>query len=261
MKMRNQAIDAMSSLIKVVSRSLNIPASALLEAIREKLDHEDARPMAPALPPISRRRGAALFNADWILNGIDAWKRFIEENHIQEKVLDPSGNYIVYFLNKTDMIPEVEPGAFSPRYEIEFNVREDRSIDLTYRPAKFEHKGGLAFVTQRELRPFKCPVHNVVYGEGETCGICDDFRTVKPVIEHCPISGPIINDGLYEKVVTDRIATPPAPIPVAGTCRACGCTDADCSDCIRLTGAPCSWAEPDLCSACQTLMNPEPKKD
>jgi hypothetical protein len=33
-------------------------------------------------------------------------------------------------------------------------------------------------------------------------------------------------------------------------CRVCGCTDWDCSQCIKTTGAPCSWVEPDLCSAC-----------
>ena len=33
-------------------------------------------------------------------------------------------------------------------------------------------------------------------------------------------------------------------------CRACGCTDADCSYCIYRTGAPCHWVEEDLCSAC-----------
>lgn len=34
------------------------------------------------------------------------------------------------------------------------------------------------------------------------------------------------------------------------TCRACGCTDNDCSQCIRSTGQPCFWVERDLCSAC-----------
>ena len=34
------------------------------------------------------------------------------------------------------------------------------------------------------------------------------------------------------------------------TCRVCGCTDEDCSGCYVRTGVPCSWVEPDLCSAC-----------
>ena len=33
-------------------------------------------------------------------------------------------------------------------------------------------------------------------------------------------------------------------------CRACGCTDLDCSGCIERTGRPCHWVEADLCSAC-----------
>lgn len=35
-----------------------------------------------------------------------------------------------------------------------------------------------------------------------------------------------------------------------GVCRVCGCTDEDCTGCVVKTGAPCSWVEPDLCSAC-----------
>lgn len=35
-----------------------------------------------------------------------------------------------------------------------------------------------------------------------------------------------------------------------GVCRVCGCTEANCTLCIERTGEPCSWAEPDLCSAC-----------
>jgi len=37
-----------------------------------------------------------------------------------------------------------------------------------------------------------------------------------------------------------------------GTCKICGCTDADCSHCIRRTGKPCSWVDNshDICSAC-----------
>ena len=40
---------------------------------------------------------------------------------------------------------------------------------------------------------------------------------------------------------------------VVQTCRGCGCDDLDCSDCIERTGAPCGWAEPDLCTACADL--------
>lgn len=36
------------------------------------------------------------------------------------------------------------------------------------------------------------------------------------------------------------------------TCRGCGCTDDDCSQCIERTGEPCSWVAKDLCSACKS---------
>lgn len=34
------------------------------------------------------------------------------------------------------------------------------------------------------------------------------------------------------------------------SCRACGCTESDCSQCVERTGTPCHWVESDLCSAC-----------
>lgn len=34
------------------------------------------------------------------------------------------------------------------------------------------------------------------------------------------------------------------------SCRVCGCTDDDCSNCIEKTGVACFWVEEDLCSAC-----------
>ncbi len=37
-------------------------------------------------------------------------------------------------------------------------------------------------------------------------------------------------------------------------CRICGCTEDDCSQCIRITGQPCHWVEEDLCSACQDAI-------
>lgn len=34
------------------------------------------------------------------------------------------------------------------------------------------------------------------------------------------------------------------------TCRICGCTDDDCTDCVKRIGEPCIWILPDLCSGC-----------
>lgn len=41
----------------------------------------------------------------------------------------------------------------------------------------------------------------------------------------------------------------------AASCRVCGCTEEDCSECIKRTGEPCSRVEPDLCSACYPIVN------
>jgi hypothetical protein len=42
-----------------------------------------------------------------------------------------------------------------------------------------------------------------------------------------------------------------------GTCRICGCTDADCRQCIQRTGLPCEWADKThtLCTACGRGVN------
>lgn len=36
------------------------------------------------------------------------------------------------------------------------------------------------------------------------------------------------------------------------TCKICGCTDYDCSICIKKTGERCSWVAKNLCSACKS---------
>jgi len=38
--------------------------------------------------------------------------------------------------------------------------------------------------------------------------------------------------------------------PKPRCCRRCGCTDTDCSKCIKRIGRPCYWVTEDLCSAC-----------
>ena len=41
------------------------------------------------------------------------------------------------------------------------------------------------------------------------------------------------------------------------SCRLCGCTDADCRQCIERSGEPCHWVTPDLCSACEPIARIE----
>jgi hypothetical protein len=51
----------------------------------------------------------------------------------------------------------------------------------------------------------------------------------------------------HGRIHKDKNSQDPPAVP---TCRVCGCTDEDCRQCIRKTGEPCHWVEPDLCSAC-----------
>lgn len=46
-----------------------------------------------------------------------------------------------------------------------------------------------------------------------------------------------------------------AEVYSGAVCRVCGCIDEDCQHCIDRTGEPCSWIEPDLCSACTGLID------
>lgn len=60
--------------------------------------------------------------------------------------------------------------------------------------------------------------------------------------------------GLFE-VPCASLAEIPAATAGKRRCRVCDCTDDDCSQCIQRTGKPCTWAEPDLCSACRDGWN------
>jgi hypothetical protein len=48
--------------------------------------------------------------------------------------------------------------------------------------------------------------------------------------------------GMNAAALTDMI--------IERRCRKCGCTEDDCSQCIKKTGFACTWVEQDLCSAC-----------
>lgn len=37
-------------------------------------------------------------------------------------------------------------------------------------------------------------------------------------------------------------------------CRVCGCTEADCTQCVKAQGYPCEWVDIDLCSRCANEM-------
>lgn len=80
----------------------------------------------------------------------------------------------------------------------------------------------------------------VTTGAGGKCNkrLCAHCATAqRPNIHYCPA---------HQRLEASK---PRPPVKVAA-CRACGCTDEDCRQCIRKTGWACHWVEVDLCSAC-----------
>lgn len=56
-----------------------------------------------------------------------------------------------------------------------------------------------------------------------------------------------VNKALAENTFTDNTSN--------WKCKVCGCTDLDCSQCIKVTGKPCTWVEYELCSRCKTEID------
>ena len=67
---------------------------------------------------------------------------------------------------------------------------------------------------------------------------------------------------LDEHAPVDKPAAPKkgARKGTPGVCRECGCTDDNCEQCVEATGEPCTWVEPDLCSACAPANVPATAK-
>ena len=65
-----------------------------------------------------------------------------------------------------------------------------------------------------------------------------------------------LNEGVKPTVDTDLQGRSIKDNVSVRICRVCGCTQDDCSQCIKKTGQPCHWVEDDLCSACQ-IPKPE----
>jgi hypothetical protein len=58
------------------------------------------------------------------------------------------------------------------------------------------------------------------------------------------------DSNFAEQLANERGLILPADAAVR-SCRHCGCTDDDCSQCIQRTGGPCYWVSADECSACR----------
>jgi hypothetical protein len=64
------------------------------------------------------------------------------------------------------------------------------------------------------------------------------------------------NPCTYPECLCDAVCREGGTRPMQiRTCRECGCTDLDCSDCVARTGQPCWWVAPELCSACGEMVD------
>jgi hypothetical protein len=76
----------------------------------------------------------------------------------------------------------------------------------------------------------------------------------QPVLLITELDDILVTDA---KLLPEDFAQLPAGTPVMlqefteRSCRVCGCTQEDCSQCIAATGQPCFWIEQDLCSRCK----------
>lgn len=89
------------------------------------------------------------------------------------------------------------------------------------------------------------------YGDGSSLGVHTDFEISMVTLE--------TDEAEFYKEQNGRDFVPWLAIgfenedykeDAVRTCRVCGCTDNDCSQCIDKTDAPCHWVEEDLCNAC-----------
>ena len=66
----------------------------------------------------------------------------------------------------------------------------------------------------------------------------------------------LLQSKKYQDKINDSEAIAIEDLTKIRSCRVCGCTDKDCTQCIEKTGSPCYWVAKDLCSACMNEMAP-----
>lgn len=94
-------------------------------------------------------------------------------------------------------------------------------------------------------------VHNGVEYQLPACPDCGSARKrcMRPS-GHEAAEWHVARVRLFDQVNAELLAAQGSDIFDVRACRSCGCTDADCSECIAVTGSPCWWVEYDLCSRC-----------
>lgn len=131
------------------------------------------------------------------------------------------------------MLSKGNPGAL--RCVCELNEREDRDITLVML-ALAKIRGQILYllwdqIFQRDTDALADALTVLSYRALSSIAARIEFR-------------PDDLDGI--RIELGRFKTAP---PVR-TCRECGCTEDNCSQCVEKTGEPCTWIEADLCSAC-----------
>lgn len=98
-------------------------------------------------------------------------------------------------------------------------------------------------------------------------GKAPDFSSVKfePGVGHDQLVEQAVNSGFVENRLSksgqEKACVEKEEDTSSWKCRVCGCTDDNCAQCVRLTGSPCHWVEPNLCSACTDAVIQSPIND
>lgn len=142
---------------------------------------------------------------------------------------------------------QVERNPKAEQWHLLFRRRRSDLIDAAIKLAKHwrDQDGVNAYVID-ELEA-AARLYEVVGDDefGKPCVECSECtgahhwqEYVGYACKHCEVSAPV---EVVEQLMAEHDGA---------TCRVCGCTDEDCSQCIEKTGEPCRWVEADLCSAC-----------
>lgn len=65
-------------------------------------------------------------------------------------------------------------------------------------------------------------------------------QTMRRLTKSGDAAAAVVIEQLLHRLEVNQVAS----------CRVCGCTNGDCSQCVKKTGRPCHWVKPNLCSAC-----------
>jgi len=140
-------------------------------------------------------------------------------------------------------------GAIPPRVVVTARARRRPA------PARARPKGSKGARWRRRERARAARLARKARRRGERRGALT--RRQRAALAKGCLAAPFLSVGEYLARWPDEDPIPDAAarfvvelVTGARACRVCGCTDADCRDCIARSGSPCHWVGADLCSAC-----------